>query len=126
MQSFSVRCFGVGDGTASAGRNHSSYLYQVGEVCLLVDCGEPVSRSFKLSGLNYELIDRILISHLHADHIGGLFMLLQGFWLENRKKDLHIHLPADAIQPLRQMLQASFLFEELLPFRLILCPWSSG
>jgi hypothetical protein len=76
--------------------------------------------------LSYDLIDRILISHLHADHIGGFFMLLQGFWLDKRKKDLHVHLPADAIQPLRQMLQASFLYEELLPFRLIFSPWSTG
>ena len=126
MQHFSVRCFGVGDGTPSADRNHSSYLYSFGEISLLVDCGEPISRSFKASGLGYDLIDRILISHLHADHVGGLFMLLQGFWLEKRRKDLHIHLPAESIQPLRQMLQAAFLFEELLPFRLIFSPWSSG
>ena len=126
MQSFSLKCFGVGDGTASADRNHSSYLYTFGEVSLLVDCGEPISRSFKASGLSCDLIDRILISHLHADHVGGFFMLLQGFWLEQRKKDLHVHLPAESIQPLRHMLQAAFLFEELLPFRLIFQPWVSG
>jgi ribonuclease BN (tRNA processing enzyme) len=126
MDSFFLRCFGVGDGTASAERNHSAYLYRFGEVSLLVDCGEPISRSFKASGLSYDLIDRILISHLHADHIGGLFMLLQGFWLEKRKKDLHVHLPKEGIQPLRQMLQAAFLFDELLPFRLTFSPWSIG
>jgi ribonuclease BN (tRNA processing enzyme) len=126
MQSVSLRCFGVGDGMASAGRNHSSYLYTFGEVSLLVDCGEPISRSFKASGLSCDLIDRVCISHLHADHVGGLFMLLQGFWLERRKKDLHVHLPADRVEPFRQMLQAAYLFEELLPFRLILSPWSSA
>ena len=126
MQSFSLRCFGVGDGAASADRNHSAYLYTFGNVSLLVDCGEPISRSFRASGLSYELIDRVLISHLHADHIGGFFMLLQGFWLEQRKKDLHVHLPADSVQPLKQMLQASFLFEELLPFKVTFSPWVSG
>jgi len=126
MQPFCLRCFGVGDGTASVDRNHSSYLYSFGETSLLIDCGEPISRSFKSSGLSTDLIDRILISHLHADHIGGFFMLLQGFWLENRKKDLQIHLPAESIQPLRQMLRAAFLFEELLPFRLIFSPWLTG
>src|SRR2546426_8712678 len=126
MESFSLRCFGVGDGTACADRNHSAYLYGFGATTLLLDCGEPISRGFKASGLNYDLIDRILISHLHSDHIGGLFMLLQGFWLEKRQKDLHVHLPREGIQPLRQMLQASFLFEELLPFQVIFSPWSSG
>src|SRR2546430_7165773 len=126
MQSFSLRCFGVGDGTASADRNHSAYLYRFGNVSLLADCGEPVSRSFKASGLSYDLVDRVLISHLHADHVGGLFMLLQGFWLEKRQKDLRVHMPADGIQPLRQMLQASFLFHELFPFEVIFSPWGSG
>ena len=60
MDSFFLRCFGVGDGTASAERNHSAYRYNFGEVSLLVDCGEPISRSFKASGLSYDLIDRIL------------------------------------------------------------------
>jgi len=126
MESFSLRCFGVGDGIASVDRNHSSYLYTLGDVSLLVDCGEPISRSFKRSGLSCDLIDHILISHMHADHFGGFFMLLQGLWLEQRKKDLVVHLPAQSVEPLRQMLRAAFLFDELLPFRLILSPWSSG
>jgi ribonuclease Z len=126
MEPFSLRCFGVGDGTACADRNHSAYLYSFGPTTLLLDCGEPISRSFKASGLSYELIDRIFVSHLHADHIGGLFMLLQGYWLEKRRKDLHIHLPADSVGPVRQMLRACFLFDELLPFRLSFSPLSSG
>ena len=126
MHAFSLKCFGVGDGTASLGRNHSAYLYTFGKTTLLVDCGEPISRSFNTSGLEYDLIDRIFISHLHADHIGGLFMLLQGFWLERRRKDLLIHLPKDGIQPVRQMLRAAFLFDEVLQFRLIFSPLTNG
>src|SRR5258706_10702442 len=126
MESLSLRGFGVGGGTACAVRNHPAYLYSFGATTLLLDCGEPISRGFKASGLNYDLIDRIFISHLHADHIGGLFMLLQGFWLEKRRKDLHIHLPADSIEPVRQMLRACFLFDELLQFRLTFSPLSGG
>jgi ribonuclease BN (tRNA processing enzyme) len=118
MDEFSLTCLGVGDGTPSAERNHSAYLYRFGALCFLVDCGEPVSRSFKASGLSYDTIDRIFLSHLHSDHVGGLFMLLQGFWLEERKKELTIHLPKDAIEPVRKMLQAAYLFPEVLPFRL--------
>src|SRR5687768_17086560 len=92
MDDFSLKCFGVGDGTPSAERNHSAYLYRLGTATLLIDCGEPVSRSFKATGLSYETIDRIFLSHLHSDHVGGLFMLLQGFWLEQRRQQLTIHL----------------------------------
>ena len=47
-----------------------------------MDCGETVSGGYKATGLDYDTIDRIFISHLHSDHIGGFFMLMQGFWLE--------------------------------------------
>jgi len=118
MGKFSLRCFGVGDGWPCADRNHSSFLYRFGKTSLLVDCGEGLSGRFKATGLPYDTIDRIFISHLHADHFGGLFMLLQGFWLERRKKLLPVHLPADGVKPINQLLSAALLFPELLPFRL--------
>lgn len=111
-----LKCFGIGDGWASPDRNHSSFLYDLGDTALLIDAGEPVSRSFKASGLDYNLIDRILISHLHFDHIGGLFMLLQGFWLERRTKPLLIHMPEHGIAPVQNMLNAGCIFPELLSF----------
>ena len=50
MSTVELKCFGVGDGQACADRNHSAYLYTASGTALLVDCGEPVSRSFKASG----------------------------------------------------------------------------
>jgi len=115
---FTVRCFGVGDGWPSADRHHSAFLYRLGKSTILIDCGDGVSGRFKASHLPYDLIDRIFISHLHADHFGGFFMLMQGFWLEQRKKELRVSLPADGIKPVSQMLEASYIYPELLPFQL--------
>lgn len=116
MPQFSLRCFGVGDGWPSAGRDHSSFLYRFPQQTILLDCGEPVSRSYKESGLDYDLIDRILISHLHFDHVGGFFMLMQGFWLEGRKRQLVVHAPEEGIEPMRELLRVGCIFDELLPF----------
>src|SRR5262245_16927597 len=116
MDSFVLTCLGVGDGMANADRNHSAYLYQFGETTLLLDCGESVSRSYRAAGFSIEAIDRLLLSHLHSDHFGGLFMLLQGLWLEQRRKALPIHMPADGIKPIRQMLDMANLVPELLSF----------
>ncbi len=121
-----LKCFGVGDGMACADRNHSSYLYGLGHATVLIDCGEPVSRSFQALRLDCNAIDRVFLSHLHSDHVGGFFMLLQGFWLGQRKKPLRVHLPADGITPLRQMLTAAYLFEELFKFELIFEPLQEG
>ena len=118
MANCTLRCFGVGDGWPCAHRRHSSFLYQFGKTSVLIDCGEPVSGSFKASGLDYDLIDRIFISHLHADHVGGFFMLMQGFWLEQRRKALPVMMPAEGIKPVRQLLRLGTVFPELLQFRL--------
>jgi ribonuclease BN (tRNA processing enzyme) len=113
-----LKCFGVGDGWPCADRNHASFLYRFGKVSILIDCGEPISRSFKASGLNYDTIDRIFISHLHSDHLAGFLMLMQGFWLERRRKELPVSMPNDGIKPLTQLLKAGLVFKELLKFRL--------
>lgn len=118
MQDVSVTCFGVGEGMPCGDRNHSAYLFRLGGAAFLVDCGDPISRSYKASGLSYDLVDRVLLSHLHADHFGGFFMLLQSFWLERRARPLPVHLPAEGVAPVRQMVNAAYLYDELLPFRL--------
>jgi len=114
----SVTCFGVGDGWPCPDRHHSSFLYNLGGSCLLIDCGEGLSSSFSRSGHSYDALDGILLSHFHSDHVGGLFMFLQGMWLEKRQRPLTIYLPAEGIQPLKRMLEAVYLFEDLIGFPL--------
>lgn len=118
MAKSSLKCFGVGDGWPCADRNHASFLYRFGQTSILMDCGEPISRRFKASGLSYDAVDRIFISHLHSDHLAGFFMLMQGFWLERRKKDLPVSLPLDGVKPVAKLLEAGLIFKELLKFRL--------
>jgi len=112
----SLKCFGTADGSPSADRNHSSFLYRFGSTMVLVDCGEGISRSYKASGLSYDAIDAIFLSHMHADHMGGFFMLVQGLWLEGRRKSLPIYLPQYAVVPMKQMLKTALIFERLLRF----------
>ncbi len=39
---------------------------------LLIDCGTDIRFSLAAAGLSYRDVDDIYISHLHADHVGGL------------------------------------------------------
>ncbi len=126
MSAPSVTCFGTGDGWPCVGRGHASFLYRFGSGSLLVDCGEPIDASFRAKGLSYDTFDAILLSHLHADHVGGFFMLMQGCWLEGRRKPLPIYMPGRAIPPLRRMLRTVFIFEELIGFRMRFLPLRSG
>lgn len=118
MGTLSLTCLGTADGWPCADRAHAAFLYQFGSATLLVDCGEPAGRAYKASGLDYDRLDGIFLSHLHFDHIGGLFMLVQGLWLEGRTRPMPIHLPAEGIEPIRKMLETAYLFPDLLPFPL--------
>jgi ribonuclease BN (tRNA processing enzyme) len=114
MGSLQLKCFGVGDGWPCPDRSHASFLYRAGKTSLLIDCGEPVDGRFKASGVDYNSLDGILLSHLHADHVGGFFMLMQGMWLESKRRKLPVHLPAHGIKPLQAMLRAALLPAEML------------
>lgn len=118
----SLLCLGTGDGWPNGDRNHSSYLYRLGKSRILIDCGESVCRSLTSRGFDWDEIDAVFISHTHSDHVGGLFMLLQGMWLDGRSQDLTIFLPGHVIKPLREMLKHVYLFDELLGFTLTFVP----
>ena len=113
-----VTCFGTGPGWPSPDRNHSSFLYSFGSRSFILDCGEALSRGFLNTGLSYNSFDRIILSHTHADHVGGLFMFMQGLWLKKRTRQLSLHLPADAIEPIQRMLATCYVFPELCHFEI--------
>jgi ribonuclease Z len=118
MANGSLYCFGVGDGFPTADRGHSAFLYQLPEANLLIDCGDGLTARYTAAKLSYDLFDAAFVSHLHADHVGGLAMFLQSLWLRKRKKPLPIYTTADGLEPIRQFLRAGYLFDELFPFPL--------
>ena len=122
MDGYSLKCFGVGDGFPTARRGHSSFLYRLGKDSLLIDCGDGVTARYEESGLSYDLFDSLLLSHQHADHVGGFLMFLQALWLRRRTKPLEVRLTADGIEPLRKMTHAAYLFPELFSFKLKFTP----
>lgn len=124
--SHSVICLGVGDGGPNPDRGHAAFLYRLGGVRLLVDCGEPATRALLQAGVRADDLDHIFISHQHFDHIGGLFTLLQGLWLAPRRHPLTIHLPGVGLRPVRELMRTACLFDDWTPFPLVFRPLRVG
>ena len=122
MSKATFQALGTGDGWAGDRRGHSAFLFTLGDSTLLLDCGEPVSRRLRAAGVQPDDLDGIVLSHLHCDHVGGIFMLMQGFWLDQRTRDLTVHLPAEGVEPVRRMLNAAYIFEELMACSLEFSP----
>lgn len=60
----------------SADRSQPAHLLQWGDQAILVDVGDGAAQQLAKVGVTPADIDAIVISHLHFDHIGGLFGLL--------------------------------------------------
>ena len=122
----SLLFLGTSDGRSCRRRAHSSSVLEFGGARILLDCGEPCSRPLCDLGLMPHGIEAIFLSHLHSDHVGGLPMLIQNFWLESRRRPLPLFMPREGIVPLRHWLHTCYLCECMLPFRLAIHPWRHG
>jgi len=60
---------------------------------MLFDCGEGTQRQMRIAGLPFMKLDRIFISHFHADHCLGIGGLIQTMDLFKRSKKLEIYGP---------------------------------
>ena len=58
-------------------RNQSGIYLSYGNNKLLIDCGECIQRQMNITGLKVPKLNKILITHLHGDHILGLEVLVQ-------------------------------------------------
>ncbi len=91
-----ITFLGTVSGIPSLKRNHPAialeYFTDYRDV-LLFDCGEGTQKQLMKSGISFMQINKIFITHWHADHFAGLIPLIQTMNLENRKSKLTIYGP---------------------------------
>ncbi len=105
-------------GTASAmpisDRNPSAQMLQVHGRLFLIDCGEGTQQMIRRCHLSFIKIEAIFISHIHGDHLFGLFGLLSTITMYGRTAPLYIYGPA-ALGPIlnfyRNFFGEGMLFE---------------
>ena len=60
---------------------------------LLIDCGEGTQMQMRKLKLSFQKIEHICLSHIHGDHIFGLFGFLSTLGLLGRTAPLYIYAP---------------------------------
>lgn len=90
---FTLNVLGTASAKPSANRNSSAQVLDVRGRLFLIDCGEGTQRQFCRSHLSFDRIDAIFISHIHGDHVFGLFGLLSTIGLATRRSSVRIFGP---------------------------------
>ncbi|SUZ94295.1 uncharacterized protein METZ01_LOCUS47149 [marine metagenome] len=71
----------------------------------MIDCGEGTQIQLRKSGIKFNSIENIFISHLHGDHFFGLPGLISTFRLLGRTKPLNIYGPKGIKQAITLLLK---------------------
>lgn len=85
-------------------RYPSAHVLTAHERLFLIDCGEGTQMQLRKTKTRIAKINHIFISHLHGDHVFGLYGLLSTFSLMGREKPIHLYAPENYDRILRSHL----------------------
>ncbi|HHD82560.1 MAG TPA: ribonuclease Z [Bacteroidetes bacterium] len=113
---FTFTILGSSSALPTSKRFTSAYVLNIHERFFLIDCGEGTQMQLRKYKIKLGRINHIFISHIHGDHVFGLFGLISSFNLLGRKNDLHIFGPPDLEQIIHGYLKDFYinLFFEII------------
>ena len=114
MSRISFTILGSAAGLARPDRVNSGYVLDIDDRLVLFDCGGGVSSAFRRAGFDPLAVERIVISHAHADHLCDLPLFIQMQYLLGREAPLTIHLPSELVEPIKFIFRTMYLFPEKL------------
>lgn len=110
---FKVTVLGNGSAKPTIRRHHAAHALNVHEQFYLMDCGEGTQSRLIQCGINPLKLNAAFISHLHGDHVYGLFPLISSMGLMGRRTPFTVFAPA----PLGEVVEYHYkYFDTNLPF----------
>ena len=88
-----VTVLGSSSALPTSERYPSAHVLNAHERLFLIDCGEGTQMQLRRNRIRFGKINHIFISHLHGDHIFGLYGLLSTFSLMGRVAPVHLYAP---------------------------------
>jgi ribonuclease Z len=113
-----ITFIGTSSGKVSLNRFHSSLLISSYGYKLLIDAGDGISRALIGNGINFNLLNGILFTHLHPDHFSGLPALIVQMKMMNRNEPLDIFMHDSLRNVVEEFLVRSYLLPERIGFKI--------
>jgi ribonuclease Z len=88
-----VTILGSSSALPTSERYPSAHVLIAHERLFLIDCGEGTQMQLRRTRTRFSKINHIFISHIHGDHVFGLYGFLSTMSLMGRKNTLHLYAP---------------------------------
>jgi ribonuclease Z len=92
---FELTVLGSSSALPTSTKFPSAHVLNLHERFFLIDCGEGTQIQLRRSKTRFGKINHIFLSHMHGDHVFGLFGVLSTFNLLGRKTPLHLYGHSD-------------------------------
>lgn len=90
---FTLNVLGTASALPTTERYPSAQVLDVRGRLFMIDCGEGAQIQLRKAGVSFLKIEHICISHVHGDHIFGLFGLLSTMAMLGRTAPINIYAP---------------------------------
>ena len=92
---FTLNVLGTASALPTTERYPSAQVLDVRGRLFMIDCGEGAQIQMRKAGISFLKVEHICLSHIHGDHIFGIFGLLSTMGMLGRSSILNIYAPAD-------------------------------
>ena len=90
---FTLNVLGTASALPTTERYPSAQVLDVRGLLFMIDCGEGAQMQIRRAKVSFLKIEHICLSHIHGDHIFGIFGLLSTMGMFGRSSVLNIYAP---------------------------------
>lgn len=91
---FTLNVLGTASALPTTERYPSAQVLDVRGRLFMIDCGEGAQMQMRRTRISFLKIEHICLSHIHGDHLFGLFGLLSTMGMLGRSAQLNIYAPS--------------------------------
>ena len=98
-----LHLLGTGAALSDQSRTTTMLAIEGANSLLVVDCGGDAAQRLLACGLDLRRVSALIVTHEHADHVGGFPLLMERLWLAGHRDQFHVYGIRTAIEQARKL-----------------------